>query len=113
MTCRDAVDGRGPGAFRARRAYRARLAFHRPRHRRRRSLAGVLNWAFTIGFAVAAVFWLYRFFAGRPGSGKPRSGRAVPVRHGDRNGHHVRRDALRLRQPSRRWAAGVRAGARG
>ena len=29
---------------------------------------GVLNWAFTIGFAVAAVFWLYRFFAGRPGS---------------------------------------------
>ena len=29
---------------------------------------GVLNWAMTIGFAVAAVFWLYRFFAGRPGS---------------------------------------------
>ena len=29
---------------------------------------GVLNWAFTIGFGVAAVFWLYRFFAGRPGS---------------------------------------------
>ena len=29
------------------------------------SWVGVLNWVCTIGFAVAAVFWLYRFITAR------------------------------------------------